>query len=96
MFNKRNKGFHFCVLPGYNWCGPGCNGPGPPINDIDEACRAHDICYLMGRSRCACDRELLDRLYPKINSHTEKGRHARLLYNYMKLQSHVTCGFFRN
>ena len=96
MFNKRNGGFRFCILPGYNWCGPGCSGPGEPINEIDAACRAHDICYRMGRSRCDCDYEFLDRLYPQINPHTQEGRHARLVYNYMKLQSQATCGFFRN
>ena len=43
---QRRKGrFRFCVFPGYNWCGPGCNGPGAPINELDAACKAHDICY---------------------------------------------------
>lgn len=94
LFNKRNRGFRFCILPGYNWCGPGCNGPGPPVNEVDAACRDHDICYRMGRNRCDCDCEFLDSLYAKIDD-TQEGKHARMLYNYMKVQSYVNCGFFR-
>jgi RHS repeat-associated protein len=28
---------------GTHWCGPG--GGGPPVNDLDAACKAHDNCY---------------------------------------------------
>jgi RHS repeat-associated protein len=28
---------------GTHWCGPG--GAGPPVNDLDEACQLHDMCY---------------------------------------------------
>ena len=87
------EGFVF-VVPGYNWCGPGCNGPGAPINDLDAACKAHDDCYRRGRHACECDREFLKRLRPKINPYTREGRHARLMYNYIRLQSGITCGFF--
>jgi RHS repeat-associated protein len=30
-------------LFGTHWCGPG--GGGPPVNDLDTACKAHDQCY---------------------------------------------------
>jgi hypothetical protein len=35
---KRQK-----LLFGTHWCGPG--GGGPPVNDLDAACKAHDQCY---------------------------------------------------
>ncbi|WP_411197888.1 phospholipase [Sporosarcina sp. ANT_H38] len=77
-------------MPGYNWCGPGA-----PINDVDAACKAHDDCYRKGENPCECDLDFLHRLHPIINQNTRKGRHARLLYNYMKLQSFFTCNFYR-
>ena len=95
MPQRENGRFRFCILPGYNWCGPGCSGPGAPINDVDAACKAHDDCYRRCGNPCECDREFLNRLHPIINQNTQKGRHARLLYNYMKLQSFFTCNFYR-
>ncbi|WP_342514425.1 phospholipase [Sporosarcina sp. FSL K6-1522] len=92
---NRRRRFRFCVLPGYNWCGPGCNGPGAPINAVDAACKAHDICYRKGRSPCECDQEFLCRLRPHIDSCTKEGRHARLLYHYIKMQTFITCNTFR-
>nr|WP_222618019.1 phospholipase [Sporosarcina sp. resist] len=95
LSRRRNGRFRFCILPGYNWCGPGCNGPGAPINDLDAACKAHDDCYRRDRNPCECDREFLNRLRSKIDPYTKKGRHARMLYNYMKLQKIFTCNFYR-
>jgi hypothetical protein len=83
----------FCVFPGYKWCGPGCSGPGAPINEVDAACKAHDECYHLYGSRCECDRAFMHQLRLSANPYTEKGRHANLLYNYMKLQTLFTCGF---
>ena len=91
MTRRENSRFHFCIFPGYNWCGPGCNGPGAPINDVDAACKAHDECYRRGRHPCECDREFLNRLHYHRNSNTQQGRHARLLYHYMKLQTVFSC-----
>lgn len=34
----RRRKFPFCVFSGYRWCGPGCSGPGQPINDVDSCC----------------------------------------------------------
>ena len=95
VLQRGNGRFRFCIFPGYNWCGPGCNGPGTPINDLDAACKSHDVCYRKGRSSCACDQEFLNRLRPLIDPCTKKGRHARLLYNYMKLQTIFTCNHYR-
>ncbi|WP_017754335.1 hypothetical protein [Calidifontibacillus oryziterrae] len=90
------KGYRrFCIFPGYNWCGPGCSGPGAPVNDLDAACKRHDECYRYHRNPCECDREFLHRLRLIMNPYSQKGRQARLMYNYMKLQSIFTCGFYR-
>lgn len=86
------KRFKLCILPGYNWCGPGCNGPGPPINEIDAACKAHDFCYRSSVNRCDCDRDLIRQLEPFLNQNNELGKHARLLYHYMKIQAFFRCG----
>ncbi|MEK4520832.1 phospholipase [Psychrobacillus sp. FSL W7-1457] len=85
---KRKRGF---CLPGYNWCGPGCSGPGAPVNEVDAACMMHDLCYESGRGKCDCDHEFLKRLSPLVNPHTELGRHARLIHNYMRVRSNINC-----
>jgi hypothetical protein len=85
----------FCIFPGYNWCGPGCSGPGAPINETDAACKAHDECYRKYGPSCECDQQFLFRLRLNSNPYTQEGRHARLMYNYMKLQTIFTCGFYR-
>ncbi|KEF37951.1 Parvovirus coat protein VP1 [Schinkia azotoformans MEV2011] len=95
MLQKRKSSLRFCIFPGYNWCGPGCSGPGAPINAVDAACRAHDLCYRRNRNPCECDREFMRRLERQINLRTEEARHARMLHQYMKLQSLFTCGFYR-
>ncbi|NBJ69465.1 MULTISPECIES: phospholipase [Clostridia] len=84
-----------CFPGGYRWCGPGCSGPGEPINDIDAICKAHDMCYRRSRDRCKCDKAFLERMRLKIDPRTAKGRHARTMYNYMRLQSLFTCGLRR-
>ncbi|QTD42989.1 phospholipase [Sporosarcina sp. Te-1] len=91
---QRRKGmFRFCLFSDYNWCGPGCSGPGKPVNEVDAACKAHDQCYQRGGRPCECDREFLRRLRSEIDPATPQGRHARMLYQYMKMQSFFTCGF---
>lgn len=82
----RSRGFKFCVFSGYNWCGPGCSGPGAPINAVDAACKAHDFCYKTYGNRYACDQELLNRLQFLMNPHTLEGRQARTIYNFMKMK----------
>lgn len=79
-----------CIFPGYKWCGPGCSGPGFPVNDVDACCKAHDIC-LRFHPRCYCDHRFLNCLRPKVNFSNEKGRVAGLMHAYMRLQTMFTC-----
>ncbi|WP_321175662.1 phospholipase [Neobacillus sedimentimangrovi] len=88
----RKSPFRFCVFPGYNWCGPGCSGPGAPINDVDACCMKHDQCLRSGIDRCQCDYEFMNCLYHKRNPYTDKGRKAALMYNAMKVYTTFACG----
>jgi hypothetical protein len=82
----------FCIFPEYKWCGPGCSGPGEPINEVDEACREHDLCYQKYGPDCRCDREFLSQLKPHVDFHTRAGRDAMIFYHYMKWQTRFKCG----
>nr|WP_246742633.1 phospholipase A2 family protein [Microvirga splendida] len=43
-----------------NWCGAGDLNRAAPVDALDSACRAHDLCYeRAGRGACECDRALL-------------------------------------
>ncbi len=95
MKKKGNGRFGFCVFPGYKWCGPGCNGPGTPINSVDAACKKHDLCYKRYGNQCECDRAFLRSLRSEINPYTKMGRQAQLIYEYMKLQTFIKCGSIR-
>ncbi|WP_026582891.1 phospholipase A2 family enzyme [Bacillus sp. J33] len=90
----RKKQSH-CLFPGYRWCGPGCSGPGAPINAVDACCRAHDKCLSSGRSRCRCDQEFLSCLRPKTNLYDQEGIIAAIIYIYMKIQADFTCSPYR-
>lgn len=90
-YKHRRKHFSLCVFPGYRWCGPGCSGPGKPINDVDACCYYHDRCLKKGHPICYCDRQFLKCLRPKINRHTSKGRKAKLMYQLIKLKDTFTC-----
>lgn len=79
-----------CIFPRYKWCGPNCSGPGPPFNDVDKCCRAHDEC-LQNNSNCACDQAFIQCLRPKIKLTTEEGRIAFLMHAYMQIQTIFTC-----
>jgi hypothetical protein len=83
----------FCIFPGYNWCGPGCSGPGAPINAVDAACHSHDICYRMSGDRCWCDEQFMYRLERLQNPYTVEGRHARVMLNYMRFVRGYHCLF---
>ncbi|MCA1064142.1 phospholipase [Rossellomorea sp. AcN35-11] len=87
---KHNVRPKLCI-PGYRWCGPGCSGPGAPVNSVDAACKAHDVCYERYGPSCECDRMFMKKLRNEINHHTRKGRHAFLMYQYMKLQTTFKC-----
>jgi len=43
-----------------NWCGAGDMNRASPVDALDAACRAHDLCYeRVGRGACPCDKALL-------------------------------------
>lgn len=43
-----------------NWCGAGDMNRASPVDALDAACRAHDLCYeRVGRGACQCDKALL-------------------------------------
>ncbi|MEH7333924.1 phospholipase [Neobacillus drentensis] len=93
MQNRSRSGlFSFCIFPGYRWCGPGCSGPGAPINEVDACCQKHDQCLNKGISSCQCDKEFMDCLHNKRNRETDKGRKAALMYDFMKVRTSFTCG----
>ncbi|UOQ84485.1 phospholipase [Gracilibacillus salinarum] len=94
MYNQNHvRKPKLCIFPGYRWCGPGCSGPGAPINEADAACKAHDECYLYSGDRCACDEAFIQRLRYLAGRPTEEGHHARVMLRYMKVQRVFTCGF---
>jgi len=88
---KRRSPFSLCIFPGYRWCGPGCSGPERPINDVDYCCYQHDRCLSQGNSPCYCDRQFMKCLRPKINPRTQKGRNARLMYDFMRVTTSLVC-----
>ncbi|MBS4218566.1 phospholipase [Bacillus sp. FJAT-49711] len=92
--NRYRRKLRLCVFPEYRWCGPGCSGPGAPINEVDAACQAHDECYRHFGASCECDRAFLRRLRSMKNPNTRTGRHAYLLYNYMKFQVLLNCNMY--
>ncbi|WP_308201945.1 phospholipase [Priestia megaterium] len=75
-----------CLFPGYKWCGPGCSGPGCPVNDVDCCCKYHDLCYEDYGSCRSCDEQFLDCLCSKANPYSLKGRQAYAMYTYMRLK----------
>ncbi|SDI40432.1 coat protein VP1 [Alteribacillus persepolensis] len=90
--DERRRFPGFCVFPGYNWCGPGCSGPGAPVNAVDAACKEHDECYRRhGGPSCYCDDMFIRTLYQLQNPYTQEGRHARFLYQYMRMQMFFMC-----
>ncbi|KAB8130723.1 phospholipase [Gracilibacillus oryzae] len=89
--SHRKKRLKICIPRGYNWCGPGCSGQGAPVNGVDALCKQHDYCYQHSKNKCECDQAFLTKLQPKIDMTTREGRHAHLIYQYMKLQTFFTC-----
>ncbi|MGM0844839.1 MAG: phospholipase [Bacillota bacterium] len=82
---RKHKGF--CIFPGYRYCGPGCSGPGAPVNVVDAACKAHDECYGRFGPSLRCDRMLMESLQDKLRDDSAEGRHAKIMYGYMKLKT---------
>jgi hypothetical protein len=96
LTQRKDRGFRICLPRGYKWCGPGCSGPGAPINDVDACCKAHDDCYRKFGRSCRCDHEFMDCLRPKISSCSKEGRDAALLYKYMRIRQLFTCCFCKD
>ncbi|WP_394138814.1 phospholipase [Cytobacillus oceanisediminis] len=94
IVSRKKHRLSFCLFPGYKWCGPGCSGPGEPINDVDACCKAHDDCLEGGGSFCTCDRELLKCLRSKLNFHSKKGIIALIMFIYFNIQIVFTCFLF--
>lgn len=70
-------------LPCYygNWCGPGCSGPGYPIDNVDACCRTHDQCYATyGYFNCDCDLALLACLSPYTSYHQAAANMYAVIY----------------
>ena len=68
------------------WCGPGCSGPGAPIDALDTCCQTHDQCYSRrGYFNCGCDRALLDCIAPLRDPGTPMGRWASRVHRYFSL-----------
>lgn len=54
-----------------NWCGAGDANRASPVDALDSACRAHDLCYeRVGRGACICDRALLRATAALVRSRT--------------------------
>ena len=80
----RTKGFCF---PGYRYCGPGCSGPGAPVNAVDSCCQIHDACYAKyGRTKF-CDEQFQQCLNRYTNSPTKMGKDARLFSKAVRLKN---------
>jgi hypothetical protein len=88
---NRRRSNGFCIFPGYRYCGPGCSGPGAPVNVVDAACKAHDECYRRYGPSCHCDRLFMESLKTRMNQDTPEGRHARIMYAFMRLKTMFSC-----
>lgn len=92
-------------LPGYNYCGPGTKLAArltrgdPPVNQLDSACKEHDIAYSKNRdnvsSRNEADRVLADKAWQRVFSRDssigEKAA-AHAVTNAMNLKSKLGMG----
>ncbi|WP_442932149.1 phospholipase A2 family protein [Microvirga sp. CF3016] len=54
-----------------NWCGAGDANRASPVDALDAACQAHDLCYeRVGRGACPCDRAILRATAALVRSST--------------------------
>ncbi len=68
-----------------NWCGPGARS-GPVTDDLDAACRAHDLCARReGWFDCGCDLAFMDRLRRKSWPTEALYQKARAVYEAIAL-----------
>ncbi|WP_325063406.1 Parvovirus coat protein VP1-like protein [Gracilibacillus salitolerans] len=73
-------------LPGYRYCGPGCSGPGSPLNTLDVLCMKDDDCYRRHGSNKYCDELFMKRLQPYIHRRDKIGRDTSLMYRVISLK----------
>lgn len=86
MPRRRNRKVGLC-MPGYNWCGPGCSGPGRPTNPVDYCCMQHDLCYKKYGPTRYCDYMFRNCLRPYTYQRTRMGRDARLFSSVIGIKS---------
>lgn len=90
--NKRRKATGFCLPGGYRYCGPGCSGPGAPINFVDSCCQKHDRCVARYGSCAYCDQKLIDCVDSRRAVRGNEGQTARLISNFMSLRLKLSKG----
>ena len=73
--------------PGYRYCGPGCSGPGAPVNAVDNCCYYHDKCYQQYGPSKYCDDLFQQCLMQHKNPHTRMGRHANFMSNVIRYKN---------
>jgi hypothetical protein len=62
-----------------NYCGYGRRYgdlSAPPVDRLDEICKAHDVCYISGRDRCECNADLIAalRAYRNLDAAARRSR----------------------
>ncbi|RFU64473.1 phospholipase [Peribacillus saganii] len=88
---KQKRRTSNCIFPGYRWCGPGCSGPGAPLNAVDACCKMHDRCLGQGVPTCRCDSEFMNCLRSRRHKFSDEGKTAAIIYQIMKLKTLFTC-----
>ncbi|MCG7391429.1 hypothetical protein MHY87_00720 [Microvirga sp. ACRRW] len=75
-----------------NWCGAGDANRASPIDRLDAACRAHDLCYeRVGRGACICDQALLKATAALIRNPTTQANLRSKAATVNSLFSAVLC-----
>ena len=82
----------FCLPGGYRYCGPGCSGPGAPINYVDSCCKKHDECVGRYGSCAYCDQRLIHCVETRKRVKGNEGKTARLISNFMSLRIGLNGG----
>ncbi|KAB7671237.1 Parvovirus coat protein VP1-like protein [Bacillus sp. B1-b2] len=90
--NKRRNRSGFCLPGGYRYCGPGCSGPGAPINYVDSCCERHDRCVTRYGSCAYCDQRLMDCVESRKRRQGNEGQTARLISTFMNLRVKLSRG----
>ena len=85
----RRPNIGFCY-PGYRYCGPGCSGPGAPVNEVDKCCQYHDHCYAQRHGKQYCDAIFLQCLNSYKNPSTKMGRDANLFSRAIILKNYFS------